>query len=134
MEWAAGWSTQMARYIVVDNETGRIVGDTGVFEPTNTAYEDPFSACRDIDDELGIRNRVYYEQMMPFSPGEPGYIVYCATDEIGRERVPLITDFADPEQLQTVRANVIAQSGSGFSKRTNDRDQCKTDASEHHAH
>jgi hypothetical protein len=92
----------MARYIVIDNVSGHIVGDTSTIDPSNTAYDHPFSACRDVDDERGIHNMVYREQIRPFSSGEPGYFVFQATNEDGRHLVPATTEPDDPHQIKLV--------------------------------
>jgi len=88
---------------VIDNATGQIVGNTATFEPTNTAYEDPFTACRDSDHERDIRHRSYHEQVHPLCKGEPGYLVYLATDEVGVALVPHIACFSALNEIEMVR-------------------------------
>jgi hypothetical protein len=104
----------VARYIVRDNATGHIVGDTMDFEPTNTAYDDPFTACQDIDDEMGITNRLYLEQTRPFSKGEPGYFVFRGDDEDGNLLVPPITDRTDEKQIQLIWERCKSPDGVWF--------------------
>src|ERR1700730_10040151 len=92
----------VARYIVIDNVSGNIVGDTINIDPTNTAYENSFTACRDIDDEIGITNRLYQEKTRPFAKNESGYFVFRGNDEDGILLIPPITDPADQEQIRSV--------------------------------
>jgi hypothetical protein len=99
---------------VIDNVSGNIVGDTINIGPTNTAYEDPFTACRDVDDEIGIINRLYREQTMPFAQGQPGYLVFRGDDEDGLLLIPPITDPTNKEQIASVRARCGTPDGVWF--------------------
>jgi hypothetical protein len=104
----------MTRYIVINNLSGHIWGDTISLDPTNSAYDEPFGACKDIDDEQGISNMVYHEQTVPFAPGEPGYFVFTATDEDGQNIVPPTLSSEDPDQIKLVWKTCPAPFGVWF--------------------
>jgi hypothetical protein len=92
----------MSRYILIDNASGYIWGDSadiGGKIVTGT----PVEVARVLDKDIGeFTNRTYQIiSRSQLSTNETGYIVYRA-DINGSEAVPLITDGQSQEQIETV--------------------------------
>lgn len=91
----------MTRYIIVDNYTGFIWGDSVDFpkEP-----DDILSVCRMLDDEIGsYEHGITYEKVSYFN-GEFGYLVYDASIPNGN-KIPTSYDGQDQEIIDTVTNN-----------------------------
>lgn len=92
----------MARYILIDNYTGYIFGDTAALP--NTAPESPIDAARAVDESIGEYDRQYTETLDPRSDSVPGYHVYRA-DINGSEAHPVVHDGQSRDEIEAVRAN-----------------------------
>jgi hypothetical protein len=84
------------RYIIQDNYTGYIWGDSADF---GANPENMTDACRMLDESLGEHGRVYSE--VPRLSGDSGYVVYRA-DINGSEAVTVIHDGQDRETIEAV--------------------------------
>jgi hypothetical protein len=99
----------MARYIVIDNCSGYIFGDTadicGRTLSLGDQDEDFIAACRAIDESVLETGRAYtvlgYHNPRLLAANEGGYLVYRA-DIDGSEAVPVIDDGQDRELIAAV--------------------------------
>lgn len=99
----------MARYILIDNCSGYIWGDTadvgGKALSLGTGDEDIVAACRTIDTDVGDHGRDYEilsrTNTLALAGNETGYLVYRA-DVRGSEQVAVITDGQDQEMIDAV--------------------------------
>jgi hypothetical protein len=90
----------MARYILIDDASGYIWGDTADIDGRNRAdIEDPTEAARVLDESLGERGRLYED--VSRLDERSGYRVYRA-DVRGSEQVPNIIDGQDQEMIEAV--------------------------------
>jgi hypothetical protein len=89
----------MARYILIDNHSGYIFGDTADFA-TGAALE-PCDAARTLDESIGEHGRYY--DLMRHNPNDTrgGYHVYRA-DIDGSEAVAVVHDGQDRETIDAV--------------------------------
>lgn len=108
------------RFIIIDNSTGYIFGDTAdlpkthVFQGGEFAGEEagsvnirPDLACRWLDETIGEAGREYEEcSASDFRNGASGYEVYRA-DVDGSEAVTVAHDGTDQEAIDAVRGNCI---------------------------
>lgn len=90
----------MPRFIIIDNYSGYIWGDSADFDTGNPdgTTDDICEACRRLDHSIGEYERVYAEAS---SPPPSGYTVYRA-DINGSEAVGNIHDGQDPEMIAAV--------------------------------
>ena len=93
---------QMARYILIDNHTGYIWGDSAdlngaIFSGTDLEY------ARALDESIGNYGRSYTSQRRARA-GQNGYHVYRA-DIDGSEAVPVVWDGQDQETIDAVIAS-----------------------------
>ena len=99
----------MARYILIDNCSGYIWGDTadigGKLLPLGTEDADIIEACMAVDRQAGETDRSYQvlgsRNPRLLQSNESGYLVYRA-DVRGSEQVPVIEDGQDPEMIEAV--------------------------------
>jgi hypothetical protein len=89
----------MARYILIDNHTGYIWGDSAdlngaIFSGTALEYAEA------LDVSLHDGGRAYTEQSRA-QPGQSGYHVYRA-DVDGSDAVPVVWDGQDQETIDSV--------------------------------
>ncbi len=91
----------MPRYILQDNASGFLWGDTADFAAGRQTDLTPVDAARLLDASLGEYGRRY--ELLTYDPRttETGYHVYRA-DVDGSEAVPVITDGQDQEQIAAV--------------------------------
>lgn len=104
----------MARYILIDNCSGYIWGDTadvgGKLIPLGTDDESIIEACRAIDADIGEYDREYtIVNCHSLATGETGYFVYRA-DIRGSEQIANIIDGQDQEMIDAVErdCNLVA--------------------------
>lgn len=88
----------MPRYILIDNSSGFIFGDTAGFD-RQSEITTPTEAARELDEHIGVAGREYVEHASP-RPSATGYRVYGA----GHELSPVV----DGQDEETIRA-VIKQ-------------------------
>jgi hypothetical protein len=89
----------MARYILIDNPSGYIWGDSADLDGkifTGTALE----FAKALDESIGGEGRSYAEQSH-YASNEPGYHVYRA-DIDGSDAVTIVRDGQDQETIDTV--------------------------------
>ena len=87
------------RYIIQDNYTGYIWGDSADFAAGKDAPDSIVAACRMLDESIGECERTYKE--VSRLSGQAGYIVYRA-DINGSEAVPIVQDGQDQETIEAV--------------------------------
>ncbi len=91
----------MARYILIDNHSGYIFGDSAdlagaIFTGT------PIEYAAALDASIGEHGRTYEEiSHHDLATNEAGYHVYRA-DVGGSEAVPVVTDGQDEEMIEAV--------------------------------
>lgn len=99
------------RYIVIDNASGYIWGDSADLngriwtgENADGSYDDsPAGYCRALDESLGEHGACYVEvPRFALASNETGYHVYRA-DTGGSEAVTLVTDGTDQEMIEAVQ-------------------------------
>lgn len=92
----------MARYILIDNNSGYIFGDTADFAAGRQSDINTISdAARMLDESIGEMERTYTElRSNPHTTGT-GYDVYRA-DINGSEAVPVVTDGQDQDTIAAV--------------------------------
>lgn len=98
---------QMARFIIIDTQTGYIFGDTA--DLTTAQYEcsnrnddaDIVAACRAVDESIGSHGLSYRLESYNPSKSRDGYLVYRA-DVGGSDAVPTVTDGQDQETIEAV--------------------------------
>ena len=98
----------MARFIIIDNASGYIYGDTadfnGKFAQAQTDGGAPIDACRELDEEI---IRVFgrtYENVSSLASNETGYLVYRA-DINGSDAVATVEDGQSQEMIAAVVAS-----------------------------
>lgn len=118
----------MARYILIDNSTGYVFGDTAdlpashVFSHDGPAGDEfragdmakncapsPIMAAQWLDEAtVGAFGRTYTQHGPDYAPvaGEDAYHVYRA-DVRGSEAVPVVTDGQDQEMIDAVERDCI---------------------------
>jgi len=86
------------RYIIFDNPTGYIWGDSADFARFGIrAPVDMLEACRLLDESLGEHGRTY-EQVDRFDfLNDSGYVVYE-----GADRLPIVQDGQNKEEIEAV--------------------------------
>jgi len=89
----------MARYILIDNHSGYIFGDTADYAAGHDIS--PIAAARMLDESIGERGRSYSEQRRPPRENVTGYHVYRA-DIAGSEAVPVVMDGQDSDTIAAV--------------------------------
>lgn len=89
----------MARYILIDDASGYIWGDTADLAGWRESEQTPVEAARLLDESLGEHGRTYED--VSRLDGHSGYRVYRA-DVRGSEQVPSIHDGRDPEMIEAV--------------------------------
>lgn len=91
----------MARYILIDNCSGYIWGDTGDLNGP-ARDESPIEASRRLDESLNEYGRGYEQvSRRQLASNESGYHVYRA-DVDGSEAIPLVYDSHDKQTLNDV--------------------------------
>ena len=91
----------MARFILIDNNTGYIFGDTADLNGDLVQATSPIDACRAVDQlVVGVRDRSYKE-VSSLASNETGYRVYRA-DINGSEAVTVAHDGQDKETIEAV--------------------------------
>ena len=91
----------MPRYILIDNNSGYIFGDSADFAAGNQPDLTPIEAARRLDESIGEHGREYRELSSAPHDTRTGYAVYRA-DINGSEAVPLIQDGQDQELIEAV--------------------------------
>lgn len=91
----------MPRYILIDNNTGYIFGDTAEFAQNSPHEITPAEAARLLDESIGTHGRVYIEHASAPRTTVTGYQVYRA-DINGSEAVPAVWDGQDQETIDNV--------------------------------
>lgn len=92
----------MARYILIDSDSGYIWGDTADFATDRQGEFDGAIciAARLLDESLGEHGRAYIDSWRR-PDGASGYFVYRA-DVNGSEAVPVVQDGQDQETIEAV--------------------------------
>ncbi len=93
----------MARYILIDNYSGYIWGDSADLDGkifSGTALE----FANALDESVGEYGRTYTEQRRCGASNQAGYHVYQA-DIDGSVAVPVVRDGQDQETIDTVEAS-----------------------------
>ena len=90
----------MARYILIDNNSGYIFGDSADFA-THQSDLTPASAARLLDESIGEHGRHYVEHSSAPASTVTGYHVYRA-DVRGSEAVPVVQDGQDQDTINAV--------------------------------
>src|SRR6184192_4420416 len=92
----------MAAYILIDNCSGYIWGDTRDINGHSIECESPAEACRVVDESLGEYDQEYREvHRSELAANQTGYHVY-RVDVRGSEAVTVITDGREREQIDAV--------------------------------
>ncbi len=105
----------MARYILIDNYTGYIWGDSAdlngaIFSGTAIEF------AQALDESNHAHGRTYEEQSRPDASNQSGYHVYRA-DVDGSDAVPVVHDGQDQEMIDAVVAScryegfIVSKSG-----------------------
>jgi hypothetical protein len=100
----------MARYILIDNCSGYIWGDSGEYAP-GTDITGPIHAARMLDYDLGEQDRRYEEcRRSQLASNETGYHVYRASNEFpavddGRASDTIMAVESDCEYVTTLRCS-----------------------------
>jgi hypothetical protein len=91
----------MARYILIDNNSGYIFGDTADLPGFDGSGGSPIDAARTLDASIGVHGRDY--ELLYRNPADTGtgYDVYRA-DIDGSEAVPVVQDGQDPDTIAAV--------------------------------
>lgn len=93
----------MARYILIDNYTGYIWGDSADFEG-RIFIGTPLEYARALDESLGEHGRIYEMQSSADNGSTTGYHVYRA-DINGSDAVPVVTDGQSQETIDSVTSS-----------------------------
>ena len=94
----------MPRFIVINNRTGYIIGDTANIGGKIVAVDHPVEACRYIDEVRGARGKNYTQVARgDLTLNAAGYRVYRA-DEAGAELVPVVVDGQDTHVIEDVES------------------------------
>ena len=97
-----GWEQKMARYILIDNNSGYIFGDSADFASGRQSEIESLSdAARMLDESIGEYGRKYTELARNPNSTVTGYDVYRA-DINGSEAVPVVMDGQDAETISAV--------------------------------
>jgi len=91
----------MARYILIDNCSGYIYGDTADIDGKSYFHISPVEAARLVDESIGEYGRTYTEQSHDPRATVDGYHVYRA-DVRGSDAVGNIPDGQDQEMIEAV--------------------------------
>ena len=92
----------MARYILIDNGSGYIFGDTADFASGRQSdIENISDAARMLDESIGEYGREYTTHDLSPMSTVTGYDVYRA-DINGSEAVPVVLDGQDAETISAV--------------------------------
>lgn len=95
----------MARYILIDNNSGYIFGDTADFNGKICYAASPADAAREMDRTIQqIPDRRYVEHSHPPRDDRCGYHIYRA-DVNDSEAIVTITDGQDQEMIDAVEAD-----------------------------
>ncbi len=89
----------MARYILIDNYTGYIWGDSADLDGAFSGNALDFAAA--LDASLGNHGRTYTEQSRPDAGSQSGYHVYRA-DIDGSDAVTVVHDGQDQATIDAV--------------------------------
>lgn len=91
----------MPRYILIDNYSGYIFGDTADLDGWNDTERTPVDAARLLDESIGELGREY--TLIGHNPRDTstGYHVYRA-DVDGSDAVTVVTDGQDREVIEAV--------------------------------
>ena len=89
----------MARYILIDNHSGYIFGDSADLNGKIFAGT-PMEFAAALDASIGEHGRTYEPGFWPIC-SETGYLVYRA-DVDGSEAVPVVQDGQDQEMIDAV--------------------------------
>ena len=90
----------MARYILIDNGSGYIFGDTADFA-AGKDFDGICEAAKLLDESLGEHGRIYTELSRHPRTTVTGYSVYRA-DINGSEAVTVVQDGQDQEMIEAV--------------------------------
>lgn len=94
----------MARFILIDQHSGYVFGDTSDFAATRQSDLTPIQAARILDESIGEYGRSYVEHG-PRSAASMvqsgGYFVYRA-DVRSSEGVPVVQDGQNQETIEAV--------------------------------
>jgi len=91
----------MPRYIIIDNGSGYVFGDTGDLDGA-ARDETPLEAVGRLDASIYAHGRLYADESRhDLSSNETGYHVYRA-DVRGSEAVPLVDDGQDQETIDSI--------------------------------
>ena len=95
----------MPRYILIDNSTGFILGDTADYAPGDPDLT-PAKAAMLLDESLGQHGRSYTEARPGHRPAlnESAYHVY-QHDGLGNEAFPPIQDGQNPRTIARVEVD-----------------------------
>jgi len=96
----------MARYILIDNASGFIFGDTADINGAILAVDTPIDACRALDEQVVHEHGRAYEEASSLASNESGYLVYRA-DVAGSEAVPVVHDGQDQDIIDGVQQNCL---------------------------
>ncbi|HRD35078.1 MAG TPA: hypothetical protein PLR02_12565 [Rhodocyclaceae bacterium] len=89
----------MARYILIDNNSGYIFGDSADF--AQCAPDGIVEAARILDESIGEQGRSYVERNSNPNTTATGYDVYRA-DINGSEAVPVVQDGQNQDVIDEV--------------------------------
>lgn len=105
----------MARFILIDNCSGYIFGDTADFMANRQSGASPTEAARALDESIGEHGRAYEEVgRRELASNETGYHVYradvggsdaVATVENGQDRETIDAVLRDCEYVTTLRCS-----------------------------
>jgi len=98
----------MARYILIDNASGYIFGDTadfnGVIAQAQANGGTPIDAAREMDEAVVGEHGRTYEEVDSLASNETGYHVY-RTDVGGSDAVVTVWDGQDQDTINEVIAS-----------------------------
>lgn len=93
----------MPRYILIDNHSGYIFGDSDNFAGSTVLGDlTPILAARMFDESTGEYGRAY-ENVNQLAANETGYLIYRIDD--GIKTVPGIFDGQDPQLIAAIDRN-----------------------------
>ena len=87
------------RYIIIDNYSGYIWGDSADFAAGKEQPQSMVDTCKMLDESIGEYERTY-EAVSRLS-GQNGYVVY-RVDVNGGEAVPVVRDGQDRDMIEAV--------------------------------
>lgn len=97
----------MPRYILIDDHSGYIFGDTADLPSAASGDMTPARAAQALDESLGEHGRSYEEHGPGYRPdGVMAYHVYRA-DVGGSEAVPIVQDGQDSEMIRAVERDCV---------------------------